>query len=259
MNPLFFLTARKAKNKFLELLHRPFRLIVTFGFILLIIMNLTLSQNSLPGERPMYEFFAVVYAFYIFCFTSEIRKGFHSGGTMFSMADVNLIFLSPIKPFKILMHGMLSRLGSSLFIGLAFIYQFSLLRSYYPITAKDMIIFVAGYAAVLFISQLAGMLIYFFTCGKMSKIKKAKAVITALYVAFFLLFSVAFLSTGVFSLTVAANILNSSFMKLFPVAGWIFAAAQGIATADAASIVAGAFLHSLAVCNGNGDYYRRPR
>ena len=65
MSALVYLNLCKYKNKLLELLHKPLKLILTLGFVLLLVMNFTLSQNSPMGERPLLEFRAIIFAFYI--------------------------------------------------------------------------------------------------------------------------------------------------------------------------------------------------
>lgn len=232
MTPLAYLALCKAKNRLFELLHKPFKLILTLGFMILIVMNFAVSQNSPTGERPLSEFRAIILAFYMLCFVTETKKGFHSGGTMFSMADVNMLFMSPIKSVAVLFFGMLSRLGSSLFMALAFVYQFALLRSYYPIEAGDMLTAVAGYAAVVFISQLAGMLIYFYTCGNADKIRKAKAVLYSVCGVFILVLAVRFFSADNLNITSLALAVTSLPMRFFPVAGWVFTAVDGIMLSD---------------------------
>lgn len=241
MNALFFLTVHKTKNKLLELLHKPVRLIVTLGFVLLLVMNFTLSQNSPMGERPLLEFRAIIFAFYIICFITEAKKGFQSGGTMFSLSDVNLLFMSPVRSVSILFHGMLSRLGSSLFMAFAFVYQFALLRSYYPVEADDMLTAVAGYAAVVFISQLSGMLIYFFTCGSPGKIKKAKAVFCCVITLFLAFCAARIIGNGKITVTELALAVTSFPMRFFPVAGWVFTAVDGIMLSDTLKILSGVF------------------
>lgn len=232
MSPLAYLTLHKAKNKLFELFRKPLKLIVTLAFIALIVMNFSLSGSVASGQRPLVEFKAIILAFYILCFVTESRKGFLSGGTMFSLTDVNLLFMSPLKPFLILFYGMLSRLGSSLFMALAFVYQFTLLRSYYPITPEDMLTAVAGYAAVVFLSQLTGMLIYFYTCGDAVKIKKAKAVLYSVCGFFAILCAVRLLSSEVLSLTSLALSATSLPVSFFPVAGWVFTAVDGFLLSD---------------------------
>ena len=231
MSALLFLTLCKIKNKLLELLHKPFRLMITLLFILLLVLNFTLNENSLGGHRPYGEFKAIIFAFYILCFVIESKKGFHSGGTMFSMADVNMLFMSPVRSAFILFHGMLSRLGSSLFMALAFIYQFSLLRSLYTVTPKDMLTAVLGYAGVVFLSQLTGMFIYFYTCGSVKKIKSTKAVLYSLYAVFALILVISLSGNGL-SLSSAALHLTSLPMRFFPVAGWVFNAVDAVMHSD---------------------------
>ncbi len=239
MNALFCLTTRKIKNKLLELIKNPFKLIVVIGFAVLLVMNFSVSGNSPSGERPFAEFKAIVFAFYILCFVSEAKKGFHSGGTMFSMADVNLLFMSPLRSAAILFYGMLSRLGSSLFMALAFVYQFALLRSCYTISVADMLTAIGGYAAVLFLSQLTGMLIYSFTCGDELKIKRVKILFYSLCAFFVLLCLKDLVSSAYLTVSSVALTVTSLPMRFFPVAGWVFTAVDGIMLSDTLKIAAG--------------------
>ena len=237
MSTLLFLTACKMKNKFTELLKKPLKLIITLGLVALLVMNFSLSQGAPVGNRPLVEFEAIIFVFYLFCFVTEIKKGFQSGGTMFSMADVNLLFLSPVNPVSVLFHGMLSRLGSSMWMALAFVYQFALLRSYYPVTAPVMLTAVAGYGAVVFLSQLAGMLVYFFTCGQQKRIKKAKAVLYSLCGVFAGFFAATLIASGDFTATSLAASATALPMRFFPVAGWIFTTVEGLMLAETLKVL----------------------
>ncbi len=240
MSPLVYLTVRKAKNKLLELLRKPLKLVITLGFILLLLMNFSVSQNSPSGIRPVAEFKAIIFAFYLICFITESKKGFQSGGTMFSMPDVNLLFISPLRSVSVLFYGMLGRLGSSLFMALAFIYQFALLRSYYPIAAGDMLTAVTGYALVVFLSQLTGMLIYSYTCGNTARIKFAKAVLYFLCVVFLLLFAERLIGSDSLSVTSVALSVTSFPMRFFPVVGWVFTLVDGVMLSDSLKLTLGA-------------------
>ena len=250
MTPLLFLTLCKLKNKLLELLRKPGRLIAALAFLAILVMNFSLYADGLSGQRPLSEFRAIIFAFYILCFATESKKGFHSGGTMFSMADVNMLFMSPLRPSRILFHGMLSRLGSSLFMALAFVYQFTLLRSLYPITAGDMLAAVGGYAAVVFLSQLTGMLIYFYTCGQPEKIRAARVIFCLTGVLFLAVFLTALLKNGHITFSAAVLAFTSSPMKLFPVAGWVLSVLDGIMLGKTSELLAGGIIcvaFSLAV------------
>lgn len=239
MNALFCLALFKIKNKLLELLKKPLKLIAVIGFAVLLAMNFSMSGNSFSAERPFAEFKAIVFAFYILCFVTEVKKGFHSGGTMFSMADVNLLFMSPIRACAILFYGMLSRLGSSLIMALAFVYQFALLKSCYSISPSDMLIAIGGYALVLFLSQLTGMLIYSFTCGDTVKIKRVKAIFYCACSVFVIFCAVRLFTSAFLTVSSAALTLTSLPMRFFPVAGWVFTAVDGIMLSDTLKVTLG--------------------
>ncbi len=238
MRSLIYLTTRRFKNRLTELLHKPGKLILTLAFAVVIVLNLSAERLTLSGSRPISEFYAIVYAFYILCFASEINKGFSHGGTMFSLSDVTFLFMSPVKPRAVLFHGMAGRLGASLWMGLAFVYQFSLLRSFYPVEVREMLVAVIGYGAVAFLSQTAGMLVYFFTCGDEKKVTFGKRVFYTVAVAFAALFA-AGCDFSSFSFSSAAIALTRPYMMLLPVAGWILAVVRGIAEGRVLFVAAG--------------------
>lgn len=229
MKSLIFLTGCRLKNKLKELVRRPGKLILTLIFAFVMVMNISLGNVSYSASRPIEEFFAIIFVFYLLCFLLEAKKGFEHGGTMFSLTDVNFLFVSPLKPVSVLFHAMVGRMGTSMWMGIAFIYQFSLLRSNYDISVIDMIIAVIGYGAVAFLSQNAGMLIYFFTCGRKDSLKKVKIVFYALFEVLLAVFLAGFDFSSP-SLINAAKSLTALPMKLFPVAGWVFAGVEGALT-----------------------------
>ena len=246
MKSLVYLSVCSCKNKLFELVRNPFKLILTVGFVLLTVLNLFVDNFGYSGGRPIEEFFAIIFIFYICSFVIQASKGFSHGGTMFSLADVNFLFMSPVKPSSVLFHGMLGQLGSSLWMGLIFIYQFALLRSFYPVSVKQMLLCVIGYGGVIFLSQLMGMLIYFFTCGEEVKVKKAKTAFLAVMAVFVLVFLFNF-DLSLPSVASAVSAVNSDYMKLFPVAGWLFDFVEGVFEGKTAMSLCGLVLCAIFV------------
>ncbi len=239
MRSLIYLSSRRVKNKLLELLHKPGKLILSLMFVTVLVMNLSIERISASGSRPISEFYAIVFAFYIICFVTQVSNGFSRGGAIFTLSDVSFLFMSPVKPTAVLFHGMMGRLGTSLWMGLAFVYQFSLLRSFYPVGVRDMFVAVIGYGAIVFLSQLAGMLVYFFSCGDEIKTTVARRVLYALIFVFAVLLA-AECDFGSFGLTSVSESLTRPAMMLFPVAGWVFAIVKGVLEGKAAIVTAGA-------------------
>ena len=113
MSSLVFLLSRKLKNRLREMLRRPSELIVLVVFVGLIGVTIFTGNHSLPadGMRSVEEFYAIVLALYVFEFVLIAKNGFLNGASMFSMADVNLLFTSPKKPQTLLTFGLFSQLG----------------------------------------------------------------------------------------------------------------------------------------------------
>ena len=107
------------------MLHRPSELIIAVIFIALIVMNVfTAGQGGTEyARRDINEFYAIVFAVYALVFLLSAKTGFVNGASMFSMADVNLLFTSPFSQKRLLSYGLVSQLGRSLMIGVFLIYQ----------------------------------------------------------------------------------------------------------------------------------------
>lgn len=241
---IFYLLSRTIKNSIRELVKNPGKLIlailVLFGLVCVILS--TLLPTELPGlVRDKQELYAIVLALYLFIFIANTLKGLSSGASFYSMADVGLLFATPISQAKILFYGLLRQAGVSLLVGFFLLFQYANLRNFFGVTPPEMLILLLGYGTVFFCSNLTAMAIYSFTSSSAKARGAVRAIIYVLTGAL-----VAYVAGSAFLgqpetplLDGAVRAANSLPAHLFPVVGWLTAAAAGAAFGQLLPIIAG--------------------
>lgn len=264
MNALLFLTVKKAKNRIKEMLHRPSELIIAVIFIALLVMNLlTAGQGGMEyTRRDIDEFYAIVFAVYALVFLLSAKTGFVNGASMFSMADVNLLFTAPFKQKRLLSYGLLSQLGRSLMIGVFLVYQYPLLNDTYGIHFWQLLVCLVGYGITVFLSQMLAMLIYSVTASDDKKCRIGKFIFYGISAAFFVYLGLtAYNMKGeLLPSVVAAS--GKFVMNFFPIAGFVKLGVVGLISGNLMHFAVGlicvaAFilLYYILVSVINADYY----
>jgi len=264
MSALIYLLSKKAVNRIKEAFRRPMELILIILMAALTVYTVVTGNHSgtPTGTRSIEEFYAIVLALYVFVFVLGAKSGFVNGASMFSMADVNLLFPSPQKPRRLLTFGLLSQFGHSLTISLILLYQYSWLNDAYGISLLTLFTVLIGYGITVFCANMLAMLIYSFTAGSDKRNKICKVVFYAVIGAFLL-----YLAAGIFTsdgelIDNAVKSANSPVLKFFPVAGFVhfgvFGAVNGewvkLAVA-VACFAAFCGVYLLLVSILNADYY----
>ena len=234
MSSLVYLLSRKLKNRFREIIRRPSELIVLIVFVGLIAVTFVSGNRSaMPsGTRNVEEFYAIVLALFAFEFVMIAKNGFLNGASMFSMADVNILFTSPKKPQTLLTFGLFSQLGRSLMLGVFILYQYAWVHDTYGISFSSLIAVLIGYSANAFLSQMLAMLLYSLTSSDDKKCKAAKAVFYGVVLAFVAALGVMSYTSGEELLPAVVKNANSFFMNCFPVAGFVRYGVVSFITAD---------------------------
>lgn len=223
MSSLVYLLSRKFKNRLREIFRRPSELLALVIFIGLIAVTFVSGNNgAMPVEtRNIEEFYAIVLALYAFEFVMIAKNGFLNGASMFSMADVNLLFTSPKKSQTLLTFGLFNQLGRSLMLGVFILYQYSWVHDTYGVSLSALIAVLVGYAANAFLSQMLAMLLYSLTSSDDKKCKTAKAVFYAVVLVFVAALGYLSFGNGENILPAVVKNANSFFMNFFPIAGFL--------------------------------------
>ncbi|MDY3014135.1 MAG: putative ABC exporter domain-containing protein [Evtepia sp.] len=233
MSALTYLVLTRLKNTLVSLFHKPAQLLYVLFLIAMFTFAAWGNRNSEPLQTPrsLVELAAIVTGLYLFLFLYTVWNGFSRGGSIFSLSDVNLLFLSPTSRTRILFYGLFRQISTVLFLGFFIFYQYFWMRNLYGIPFSVIVAAFFGYVAVLFLGQVTAMTIYTFTSNN-EPLKKALKAITLLL--FILLVSwlgwnaVTSPDGWLAGLTGAAVRLP---VCLFPIGGWLgwaFSSALGL-------------------------------
>lgn len=220
MGALMYLTLLKAKNKIREILKSPSQLIMLgiFAFFILFSFFGPQSQGS-DQLRSIQELYASVFMLYSYTFVFTAKTGFYNGASMFSMADVNLLFTAPFKSSSVLFFGLMQQLTRSILLGGFLLYQSQTLKRLYGVGADVMIFIFLGYAITLFLSQMVAMLIYTFTSSDDKKSNALKAVFNCVVGAFVVSALIFSYKADGLSLVSLYSAVNEKLFFFFPVSG----------------------------------------
>ncbi len=244
MSPYVYLAVKKAKNTLREFLRKPSRIIFALFILFLLGFSFYSSAVSTPHEsvmRDKTELYALIFALYTYVFYSTARNGFNNGASMFSMADVNLLFTAPLKEKNVLTYGLFQQLGKSLTLGFFILFQSSTVNNIYGVPVSALFIILSGYGAVVFAGQLLASLIYMLTCSDDRKIKIGK---TAFYGIFILFAGILLYNTFTSGMSPESLVFASreKIMYLFPVSGFISFAVEGAIGGEIKSSLIGAVI-----------------
>lgn len=130
MSSIFYVFRKTVKNAFFEMFHHPTKLI---SYLFVAILILSSIGNFLFGAKPGLSsvggqdfidiglLHGIFLAVAMFIGIPTILMGLSSGTTLFSMSDVNMMFVSPITPKKMLVYGILRKAGAVLFFFFVFL------------------------------------------------------------------------------------------------------------------------------------------
>lgn len=120
MSSIAFILRKSLKNNILELLRHPGKL-VAYLFVAACLLVSALSmvfspQEELPEFLDLRILQGIYFALLMFIVMINLIKGVDSGSTFFSMGDVNMLFISPISPKKILVYGLMKQMGMTVLV-----------------------------------------------------------------------------------------------------------------------------------------------
>ncbi len=265
MRALSFLLTRKLKNNIVSVFKSPAKLISALVLILLMGFTAFSGSEAVVGTthfRDINELYAIILLLYSVIFVMVSKNGFYNGASMFSMADVNLIFTSPLNQGKVLSFGLFQQLGRSLLIGYFLLYQSALVRDTYGVGFSALVYILIGYGITVFLAQMTAMVIYSYTSSDDNKRSTLKA-IYFLVVAAFVIFAIglAYQNGGITIRNLVFS-TRSIIARLFPVSGIISFAVEGAIEGDLIKIGDGVLycavfwvFYRIAVMLINADYY----
>lgn len=263
MGALGYLFLTRLKNQAIQFVRQPSKLI----FAVLIVLSLSTTfltgdTSGLQAYRSIEEFYCIIAIIYAVVFISVAKSGFDNGASFFSMADVNLIFVSPVKAHLTLFYAMIQQLGKSLYLGFFILFQYSLAREYYAIDYSAIIAVALGYGITALLGRMTAILIYIAVGSSDKKTAAGKVVfyfVIGIFIAFAVIRSGVLVSPDLQGLVVA---VRESFMYLFPVSGFVTLAVEGFISLNSFKLIAGILagvvfsaVYFIVLSTVKGDYY----
>ncbi|HEY8445314.1 MAG TPA: putative ABC exporter domain-containing protein [Bacilli bacterium] len=230
MKATTYLLLTTFKNRLKLLIKNPVKFIFVLLFVIFMVGSIILSL-FIPikdrDPRNLKELYLIIFALFTFIFYGSSFNGLRSGATFFSMPDVNLLFSAPIKPKTILHYGLLKQLGTSLFVGIFLVFQYSWLRSSYHLNVISFFAILISYSIVIFISQLCALVIYSYTSFN----NKRRSIIKILLYLFVLppfIYAIYLLFKYYPNLQAIIANVKTIFLMAIPFAGWLTSTCIGI-------------------------------
>ena len=262
--PLLYLISMKLKNQLKSFLKSPVKLICFVLAAACIGLTIFSGQkmNTQDSIRDIRELTAIITAFYSVMFVVMSYKGFGNGASMFSMADVNMIFTAPFVQRKVLFYGLFQQLGTSVLLGIFVLFQYGWLHGVYGVGYGVVLLLLLGYALTIFLAQISAMVIYAFTSANDGRKRLVKIIYFAVIAAFAVCIALPALGNRADMIGEAAAAVNGPVVGLFPVSGWIGRAVAGILLGNATSVVVGLLLSAAFLAGmvslmtyGKQDFY----
>ena len=126
---LVYLLMTRLKAQLKELVRKPARIVYLVLVVALFAVALLGGGGDGGAARDARELPALAGAFYGLMFVILVGAGFKNGASMFTLADVNLIFPAPIRARAALYYGLFRQFGASLLLGLFLLFQYGWLHS----------------------------------------------------------------------------------------------------------------------------------
>lgn len=264
MSSLSYLYLTKQKNRIKEYFHSPSKLIFPLAVILILIISLFVAPSSRNNGnfRSIDEFLSIVFLVYTLLFVDISKNGFSNGASFFSMADINLVFVSPLKSARVLFYGILGQLGRSLYMGVVILLQYTLSREYYGITPGTMAVVALGYGITAFLSQIASMLIYVLTSSSDKRVRIGKIIYCSVLAFFAIYVIIKSDLMFTFSLSGILEAVGDNVLHFMPVSGIVSFLVESIVKHNTAKVLFGVVvtvlyvvIFSLFVSKNKGDFY----
>ena len=225
MKAIAYLMGTTLKNALLELKKKPSRLILLLVMAALLGMMVFQGQASAPDlelRQDPAQLSAILLGLYLFLMVSVSRQGLSSGATFYTMADVNLLFQTPISPRRILIYGLVRQMGTSMLVGIFLLFQYSNVNRFYGVTMGGLILILLSYGMTVFCAQLTAMTVYTLTAGRERGKQIASVILYALPAVILAWVGLAaFRNLGNDPLSAAIAAADAPFMKAMPVVGWM--------------------------------------
>lgn len=265
MKALMYLICTQTKNRILSLKKKP-GLLILYGFVFLIMVISVLFLLLAPDNpnksyvdiRFIYLFISGFGLLYLFTFT---YTGLSTGSTLFTMADVGLLFVAPISSKKILIYGLFSTIGKSMLASLFIFYQIPNLKNMFGFGFKEILALFFIYTVMVIFNQILSIAIYIFSHGNQNRKNLVRLIygfVGFVAVATYKIFQ----NEQVSILEAVCLLVDSEWFGYLPAIGWVTMFFKGIISGSLVSVIIslGLFVLVIILCilllsGREADYY----
>lgn len=225
MSSLLYVTKKTVKNWILETIRHPGRLII-YLILAFIIVSSVISNMGLNTEDMEMGFtadisilHAVYFALLLITGCIVLSSALKSGTTVFTMSDVNMLFVSPISPKLILSFGLLKQMGAIVFAFIIFLLYGGMIRSIFNVTVAQAVVLIAGLLIFVLCCQITAMALYSLINGDIKRNRIIKAALYICVAAVPIIMGIRILSNGVTTDSVFGA-LKTPIAEIVPLFGW---------------------------------------
>lgn len=232
MSAIIYMWRCTIKNYFKTALKKPAVLIPYIVLAALLVLSFaSMSIIHTIGERKIAQYSAILFGFYMLIAVISIFSGTKRGANIFSMADVNYIFTSPIAPDKALISGVLKQSAILFLASLFLIMQYPNMRNMLGLDVLALIGLMLSYFLLGLNTNILAALLYSFC----SKSPSRRQLVTRGMTACIAVIVVIAVLAGKNSNDITGALLNvfgSRLWHIFPIVGWSSGLAASLADYD---------------------------
>lgn len=250
MNSLFYLLRKSAKNTFKELLRKPARLVM-YILVLVVIAGMILlsvfTRETTDTRLPLFWLEGAVLALGALLTVTTVMQGTSTGSSFFEMNDVNILFVSPLSPRKILLYGIIKLMKTSLFAGFFILFQTQTIGSNFGVGFGGVMVVFAAFALCVSVLTVGSLLIYNVSNGRPERKRMVKILALVMFTPLLaMLFKGLVGGDGpVAALEYALG--SSPALYFVPVAGWV---AKGVGLLLSGRLLEGLLMFGLTAATG---------
>jgi hypothetical protein len=224
------------------------------------------SSGSHPGNTKVFRDVRILYMIaaglglvFLFTFTTT---GLSTGSTLFSMADVGLLFVAPVSSRKILIYGLIKQMATTFLSALFILYQVNTIKSSFGLGIGAIFNIFIIYGILIFFCQLLSIGIYIFSNGDKKRKELVKTVMYGLFAITALGIYFQYLQHGGTILEAVLNLMSYKPFQFLPVAGWTVMFISATVEGSAGFLILSLLLFLISsiiiislFTNGEADYY----
>ena len=248
---LWYVIRKSSINSLKELIKNP-GMLVLYALVVSVLVGLYGKSNVSPIQddftaEPIIWFTGILFALIVLYMVIAIGKGTSNGDYIFRMNDVNLLFVSPISPWKVLMYGIIRVTKQSFFAGFMILYSAKTL-AIFGVDNSGVWLTFFGFMLSAIVLSIISLVLYNITCGNNRRKTTVKILAGVPFLLLLIYYVVLFFDTGN-TLTSLAAAIQSPFLTYIPVAGWT---AAGVTAIISGNLMSGLLFFSLNLLLGAG-------